>query len=209
MSSCPNGAAPMFLEWGNTSVTIDQTLARGIEIGIGTPQQIVALTPSSNDNDLYVVNKQACQPSYNDSCAGLFGGLFNPTASTSYVEVTQAQWNGTAEPNPNHLSHIYFNDDISFGNTIVDGFPAFMDQLGYGNQGSLPLGWNSTFLNAVVAQNATPSRYWSLWPGSRSIDYGVPGELVVGGIDETRFNPQNVATFQSVPECTLCAIVTG
>ncbi|KAI1620691.1 hypothetical protein EDD37DRAFT_640728 [Exophiala viscosa] len=78
-----------------------------------------------------------------------------------------------------------------------------------GNQGTLPLGWNSSFLNAALAQNATPSRYWSLWPGSRSIDYSVPGELVVGGIDVTRFEPQNVATFQSTSSCTLCPIVTG
>lgn len=78
-----------------------------------------------------------------------------------------------------------------------------------GGQGSLPLGWNSTLLNAAVAQNVSPSRYWSLWPGSRSIDYGVPGELVLGGVDLTRFEPQTVATFQSEPNCALCPIVTG
>src|ERR1700761_1481917 len=114
MSICPNGAAPMFLEWGNVSVNLDQTLTRGIQIGIGTPQQIVALRPATGDNDLYVVNEQACRPSYNDTCSGQFGGLFNVSASTTFVEVTQGQWNGTPEPNPSHLSFVYFYDDIAF-----------------------------------------------------------------------------------------------
>ena len=122
----------MFLEWQNVTVNIDQTLSRGFQIGIGTPQQIVALRPSSTDNNLYVVNAQACRPTYNDTCSGEYGGLFNTTESTSYVEVTQAQWNGTYQPNPNHLSDIYFYDVLHFGTVEVDNFPAFMDQPGYG-----------------------------------------------------------------------------
>lgn len=147
----------MFLEWGNTTVNIEQTISRGISIGIGTPQQVLALRPSSTDNDLYVVNVQACQPSYNETCSAELGGTFDCTASTSYVEVTQAQWNGTSEANPNNLSFIYFYDDLSFGNAIVDNFPAFMDQVGYGDS-------RHTSLPYMSANHSTRGpRYFSAW----------------------------------------------
>ena len=133
MSHCQNGASPVFFQWTNVTINIDQTVTRGFPVGIGTPQQVVSLRPSSSDNNLYVVNAQTCRPTYNDTCEGQFGGLFNVSQSTTYVEVTQALWNGTYEPNPDHLSDIYFNDVLSFGNIILDGYPAFMDQPGYGN----------------------------------------------------------------------------
>lgn len=123
----------MFLAITNVTVTLDQDArSRGIPLSIGTPPQQVSLRPSTADDDLYPVNRAACGPAFNDSCVGSYGGVFNPSASTSFRQVQQGQWNGTSEPNPLQLSDIYFNDVLTFGNATAYGFPAFLDQPGYG-----------------------------------------------------------------------------
>lgn len=52
--SCPNGIEPLLLPISNVTVTSDgQAVARGVEFGIGTPQQIVALQLMLTDSDLF------------------------------------------------------------------------------------------------------------------------------------------------------------
>jgi hypothetical protein len=123
----------MFLPWTNVTVTLDQkALSRGIPLSIGNPPQPVSLRPSTGDDELYVVNRAVCGPSYNDSCIGSYGGVFNPSASKSFYQVSEGQWNGTIAQNPNDLSLVYFNDVLTFGNATAYGFPAILDQINYG-----------------------------------------------------------------------------
>jgi hypothetical protein len=44
----------------------------------------------------------------------------------------EGQWIGKSEPHPGQLSEIYFYDVLSFSNTTAYGFPALLDQPGYG-----------------------------------------------------------------------------
>jgi hypothetical protein len=228
----------MFLPWNNISVTSDQVaINRGIQIAIGTPPQIFSMRPSTADVDLYVANREDCAPSYNDTCEGPYGGVFNPKASSTYRVTTKGHWNGTDDPSLTSLASIYFNDVLSFGNATLDGFPLFLDQPGYGKpymrpffwgggglvgflldgltgfpggQGSLPLGWNSVFLKAAVSSGAVPSQAYGLWTGSRSINHPVDGSLVLGGYDSTRFGSESdLITFPSQPDCTGCVQITG
>ncbi|KAK4935591.1 hypothetical protein LTR10_023385 [Elasticomyces elasticus] len=209
MSVCPNGAAPMYLPWTNVTVTTDQqAITRGIQMSMGTPPQIVALRPSTSDDNLYVVNKVQCAPEYNDTCIGLYGGVFDYNASSTFVQVAAAQWNGTAESNPNELSFVHFNDLLTVGNASIYGYPAIYDEPGYGGQGVLPLGSSSDLLDITVKNGDVPSTVFGLWSGSRSVTHPVDGGLVLGGYDTTRVNGQ-LTTFPSKSDCEFCVVVTG
>lgn len=199
----------MLLPWSNVTVTTDQqAISRGIQMSMGTPPQIVALRPSTADGDLYVVNKAQCAPDYNDSCIGLYGGVFDYAASSTFLQVSQAQWNGTTEPNPNQLSFVHFNDLLTLGNASILGFPSIYDEPGYGGQGVLPLGSNSDLLRIAVDSGAVPSTVFGLWTGSRSIDNPVDGSLVIGGYDTARIKG-DLTTFPSREKCEMCVVITG
>lgn len=123
----------MFLPWTNNSITGDQhAINRGIPVGIGTPPQTFSLLPTTADRDIYIANKADCAPSYNDSCVGGYGGVYDSSASSTFRKTIAGQWNGTYEPNPAGLAFVYFNDVFQFGNATAYGFPLFMDQPGYG-----------------------------------------------------------------------------
>jgi len=145
---------------------------------------------------------------YNDSCIGLYGGVFDSGKSKTFLQVAQGQWNGTVEANPNQLSFVHFNDLLTFGNASVYGYPAIYDEPGYGGQGVMPLGSSSDFLRTAVETNSTPSTVFGIWPGSRSIDHPVDGSLVIGGYDTTRING-TLTTFDSQADCEMCVIITG
>ncbi|KAI1623201.1 aspartic peptidase domain-containing protein [Exophiala viscosa] len=209
MSVCQNGAAPMYLPWTNVTVTTDQeAITRGIQMSMGTPPQIVALRPSTSDDNLYVVNKVQCAPDYNDTCVGSFGGVFDYNTSSTFVQVAQAQWNGTAEANPNELSLVHFNDLLTVGNASIYGYPAIYDEPGYGGQGVLPLGSSSDLLTIAVENGDVPSTVFGLWTGSRSIETPKDGGLVLGGYDTSRINGE-LTTFPSQTLCEMCVNVTG
>ncbi|KAJ9497521.1 hypothetical protein LTR99_009139 [Exophiala xenobiotica] len=209
MSQCPNGAPPMFLPWTNVTVTLDQKAwNRGIGVSIGSPPQVISLRPSTSDYDLYAVNKAICNSSTNDTCIGSYGGVFDPASSSTFRQIAQGQWNGTNEPNPTELSRVYFNDVLTFGNATAYGFPAYFDEPQYGGQGVLPLGWYSDFLKTAFEIGAAPSKAFSVWTGSRSVDHPVDGSVVVGGYDSTRF-VGTPTSFPSNSKCEFCVVVTG
>ncbi|KAJ9603396.1 hypothetical protein H2200_012174 [Cladophialophora chaetospira] len=209
MSLCQNGAPPMFLPWTNVTVTTDQkAITRGIQVSMGTPPQIVSLRPSTSDDTLYVVNREQCSPQYNDSCIGLYGGVFDYKKSDTFLQVAQGQWNGTVGQNPHQLSFVHFNDLLTFGNASIYGYPSIYDEPGYGGQGVLPLGSGSDFLRIAVETNSTPSTVFGMWTGSRSIEHPVDGSLVIGGYDTTRING-TLTTFDSQDDCEMCVIITA
>ncbi|KAJ9634794.1 hypothetical protein H2204_006027 [Knufia peltigerae] len=209
MSDCQNGAPPMYLSWSNVTVTTDQkAINRGVQISMGTPPQIVSLRPSTTDENLYVVNRENCAPEYNDTCAGLYGGVFDYAKSSTFTQVAAAQWNGTDAENPNQLSFVHFNDALTIGNASIRGYPSMYDQPGYGGQGVLPLGTNSDLLKIAVDSGAIPSTVFGIWAGSRSINHPVDGAVVLGGYDTTRISG-DLTTFKSQEKCEFCVLVTG
>lgn len=198
----------MFLEWTNVTVTTDQkAISRGIQISMGSPPQIVSLRPSTADDTLYVVNRAQCAPEYNASCIGQFGGVFDYSASNTFLQVSAGQWNGTREENPSQLSFVHFYDTLTFGNASIYGYPAIYDEPGYGGQGVMPLGTSSDFLKIAVESGSVPSTVFGLWTGSRSIDHPVDGSLVIGGYDTTRIKGE-LTTFDSLDQCEMCVIIT-
>ncbi|RMZ91830.1 hypothetical protein DV736_g930, partial [Chaetothyriales sp. CBS 134916] len=206
--ACANPASPLQLSITNNTVTEDgASSARGIAIGLGNPQQVLSLLPAVADSDLFIFNAADCGPSTNDSCIAEKGGVFNPKKSRTYVVTTESQWNGTQEPALSEGSYIYFNDELRFGSDGLSyGFPAFLNQPGYGSQAGLPLGANSTFVRAVYEAGKAPSQVWGLWPGTRNIYEPVDGLLVIGGYDTSRVNGDWVE-FPTYENCATCVVV--
>src|SRR4051794_20633118 len=131
--ACANNAPPLLLPWTNVTVSKDgNAVARGIELGVGTPNQIFSLRPSVGDVNTWLFNMATCGSASNDSCIGFAGGAYDPQSSSTYHLTTQARWNGSQSTNEQG-SFIYFNDDITFGhNGTAYGYPMFLDQPGQG-----------------------------------------------------------------------------
>jgi hypothetical protein len=143
--ACANESPPLLLPWTNITVSKDgNAVARGIEIGVGTPNQIFSLRPSIGDVNTWVFNLAICVSASNDSCIGTAGGAYSSQSSSTFRLSTQARWNGSQATNEPG-SFIYFNDDIDFGqNGTAYGYPIFMDQPGQGKaQSVFKLGENS------------------------------------------------------------------
>lgn len=91
--SCQNGVAPLSLPIINNTISADgNTVSRGIEFGIGTPQQILSVSVSLTDSDTYIYNRAQCNVSAEIICIGRLGGMYDPESSDSYVQTTRAQW---------------------------------------------------------------------------------------------------------------------
>lgn len=134
--SCPNGASPLLLPWTNVTVSDDgKAVSRGIEIGVGTPVQVMSLRPAIVSNNLFLFNVAECGSAANSTCLGNHGGVYDPTKSSTYEPSTKAQWNGTLGRDTDAGSYIYLNDDLSYGTTGRETeFPLFMNQPGYGER---------------------------------------------------------------------------
>lgn len=133
--TCANKAPPLGLSWGNVTVSDDgKAIARGIGVGIGSPQQIVALAPSIGDDNTWLFNAADCVSAANSTCIGAKGGVFNKTLSHTFQQTTQAAWNGSDQASEFESgSYIFFNDVLNFGDDgSSPGFPLYMDQPGYG-----------------------------------------------------------------------------
>ena len=129
--TCPNGVAPLQLPIANYSVTQDGVgITRGIELGIGTPQQAFSLFPGASFQNVFAFNSADCGNASNDSCIAIKGGVFSSKASSSFVQSIRTQWNGTQEDDEG--ADIYFNDVLSYGSTGQSpGFPIIMNWPGY------------------------------------------------------------------------------
>ncbi|KAK3637412.1 hypothetical protein LTR22_018284 [Elasticomyces elasticus] len=207
---------PLALAWTNTTVTADGLgVTRGVEMGIGTPNQIFALRPYTALNNTRVNNVADCGSVSNDTCIGGQGGVFSSQASSSYSVSIKGNWNGSeVDEEDSTGSYVYFNDKVSFLSAAsVYGFPVVMEsEPDGGSISGLPIGSNSSFLLAAVKGGVAPSQVVGLWPGSRSLA-PVDGLMVVGGYDTSRvagnFTTFPVSDASSRLPCPLQVNVTG
>ena len=133
--------SPLQLAWSNTTVSDDGlAVTRGIEVGIGTPNQIFAFRPATTLNNTRINNVLGCGSASNDSCVGGEGGVFDPSKSGTYEVSIKAQWNGSqVDQESSTGAYVYFNDAVDFqSNGHVEGFPLVMDSEAGG-------GWLSPF----------------------------------------------------------------
>ncbi|KAL8916376.1 MAG: hypothetical protein Q9172_006333 [Xanthocarpia lactea] len=189
--------APLSLSWSNITVSANGlAVTRGIEIGIGTPNQIFSLRPSTTLNNTRIANVLDCGSQTNTSCVGGKGGVFDSSKSSTFVVSLKNRWNGSAADTEAATgAYVYFNDVIDFqANGTVRGYPLVQNSdLISGPEAGLPLGQNSSFLAAVTQAKVAPSSVWGLDAGDRSLSPR-DGKLVVGGYDASRIEG-NLKTF--------------
>jgi hypothetical protein len=124
----------MLLPFENVTVSDDGVaIARGIAVGLGNPQQFLALVPSFAADDMFVTNIADCgaDGTANLTCLGTIGGAFSPADSDTYVRTTKAQWNGTADYDVDGGAYVFFNDDLRYASAALEkGYPLFMNEPG-------------------------------------------------------------------------------
>lgn len=131
--SCSNGVVPLELPLNNVTVSSDgRVVGRGVEFGLGTPQQIVSLQVGLNERDLFVGNAAGCNDT-EGKCMARFAGIYDSSESDTYDRVTQSQWNGTSEDElfaASGASFIFFNEHVQYGsNGSADAFPVYMAEV--------------------------------------------------------------------------------
>lgn len=126
MASVDCTVPPLSLPWSNITVSANGVaVTRGIEIGIGTPNQIFSLRPSTTLNNTRIANVLDCGSETNTSCVGGKGGVFDSAKSSTFVVSLKERWNGsTADTEAATGAYVYFNDVIDFQtNGTVPGYP--------------------------------------------------------------------------------------
>lgn len=121
---------PLSLLWSNITVSANGiAVTRGIELGIGTPNQIFSLRPSTVLNNTRVANVLDCGSATNTSCVGGKGGVFDSSKSSTFVVSLKNRWNGSeADTETATGAYVYFNDVINFqANGTVLGYPLVMN----------------------------------------------------------------------------------
>ena len=122
--------APLSLPWSNVTVSTNGVaVTRGVEIGIGTPNQIFSLRPSTTLNNTRLSNVVDCGSEANTSCVGGKGGVYDSSKSSTFVVSIKDRWNGSAADTETATgSYVYFNDFIAFrSNGSILGFPLVED----------------------------------------------------------------------------------
>lgn len=113
---------PLALPRSNVSVSGGVAVAvNGIEVGIGTPNQIISLIPSTSLNNTRIRSKADCGDPVDPQCVGSSGGVWDNTKSSTFSSSLQARWNGSQ---PDIGANAYFNDVLDFSTTAsVPGLP--------------------------------------------------------------------------------------
>ena len=130
--ACESSVEPLQLPILNSTLNTGSTFARGIAIGIGTPQQILSLLPKTYVKQIVLSNAAQCDAE-DPVCLSAFGGRYDPSKSDSFSQVTMAQWNASKDNENLRNEDVWFYDNIAYGsNSSADGFPLVMKKAGSG-----------------------------------------------------------------------------
>lgn len=122
--------APLSLPWSNVTVSTNGVaVARGLELGIGSPNQIFSLRPSTTLNNTRLSNVLDCGSEANTSCVGGKGGVYGSSKSSTCSVSIKDRWNGSAADTETATgSYVYLHDFIDFqSNDSIWGFPLVED----------------------------------------------------------------------------------
>lgn len=117
---------PLSLPWSNITVSTNGVaVTRGIELSIGTPNQIFSFRPSTTLNNTRITNVHDCGSETNTSCIGAKGGVFDSSKSSTFTVSLKDRWNGSAADTETSTgAYVYFNDVVNFqANGTILGYP--------------------------------------------------------------------------------------
>jgi hypothetical protein len=133
--ACFSDVGPLRMPVRNVSVSTGAAVARGIEIGVGTPQQIVSVNAAFHEWDTLVSFSSQCEDDFNGTeakCLAQSGGVYDPAESSTYSASTLSQWNGTSLQSIVSSDLVFFHDTLSFGtNATMAGLPMLSRRQGF------------------------------------------------------------------------------
>ncbi|KAI6321079.1 hypothetical protein MCOR30_008099 [Pyricularia oryzae] len=204
-------ARPIVLRLGDVQISNGKT-ARGVEMGIGDPQQRQAMLPLwDHDGVLIYGINGSCEGAYNfgpvnwttDGCPTLRGGAYDGQNSKTRKLVGTAEaglFQTEAADNKDWGDAARFLDTMTLNSNLsLPRFPMREATRDWGVQGYTPmhafgLGSNSTVLRALKGSGRISSLSWAFaWgrptktAGSKG---GTDGSVVLGGYDKARIKPR-------------------
>ncbi|OXV05827.1 hypothetical protein Egran_06405 [Elaphomyces granulatus] len=178
-----------------------------VNIRVGTPPQWVSVFPSTTGEETWVIGSDGCDDSF--ACLNKRGGLFLVNESSSWQDV--GDYDIGFDPQFGDAGSGYYGLD----NIALDQYSTYPDQivavinttkcwLGTIGLGIEPSNFTDssqlTFLSTLATNRSViPSFSYGYTAGAYYRLKGVPASLTLGGIDQTRFTPNNV-TFQLSPD---------
>ncbi|KAI9807237.1 MAG: hypothetical protein M1825_005955 [Sarcosagium campestre] len=188
---------PIYIDIHKRAVHGTDDFEYGTFIGVGTPAQNQSLWVSLNHNETSVADQDYCNHSTLANCSSATGGFFEPDQSTSWKDTatrdsvdedSEATDDGIYGEDKVHLYTHFFQTEPA-SEHVVDGMPVRVSMNGTSSPGRLGMGWASTILEKLYAQNLIASRSYSLFLGSGSDRQGgvVNGSITLGGYDASRF----------------------
>ena len=182
-------------------------------IQIGTDPQTVNVLVSTASSQTWVINPQGCTPSDSVDCPSLRGGLFSTGNSSTWSQNQNAAgglYPLTIGPSLNLSGNgLYGYDTVTLGEggsggltldrQVVASVATKSYYLGLfglnGNSSTLTGTTNKipSFVSGLNQSNLIPSLSWSYTAGNQYRPGPVYGSLILGGYDDSRFEPNDIS----------------
>ncbi|KAK6430445.1 hypothetical protein LTR95_013405 [Oleoguttula sp. CCFEE 5521] len=189
---------PVALNIGNVTLPNGRT-ARGIDVGIGTPQQRFAFIPNTGFNTTHVYDENTyCDLATSLACTTYRGGQYDPRNSISNVSgLSSSSAGGPSLEETDLETATWVQDKLTLSsNFTLPAFPLAIPRQSIGDvfspQVGLGLDFNSTLLTTAKNTGRIASRTWSyFWGETGTADDASNGTLVLGGYDAAKTVGQN------------------
>ncbi|KAF2103983.1 acid protease, partial [Rhizodiscina lignyota] len=187
-------------------------------ISVGTPGQSFRILPSTSGSETWIPVPQGCTSSDPDNCASLRGAdPFNGRASSGFLTNQSSTWDEIGlysldlEANLNYTGNgLYGYDTVALGSpsdssrlsvnhSVVAGIADKDYFLGIFGLGNRPLSFSSSannsqgFLQLANDAREVPSLSFGYTAGAVYQNKQVPGSLVLGGYDSSRFTANDMS----------------
>lgn len=172
-----------------------------ITIRVGNPEQWLSVLPSTLSQETWLIGPASCDGTV--ACQEARGGLFYSNESSTFQELGFYVLGydpelGNSQFGYYGLDTISLNDDAFEDDQIIallNTSGVWLGQMGLGvqqtringSQNRLPL------LSSLVQSGSIPSNSYGYTAGAAYRLKGVPASLVLGGVDSSRFAPNNLS----------------
>ena len=172
-----------------------------VQLRVGSPEQYLSLLPSTLSSETWVVGVDGCDGT--SVCTSERGGLFAANESSSFNP--QAVYElGTEPQQPGFGQYGYYGSDtiaLDDGTSVSDQVVAVINTTSIWN-GNMGLGVENLrftgdqeilpLLSSLVKHGRTPSHSYGYTAGASYRLKGVPASLILGGVDRSRFTPNDL-----------------
>lgn len=173
-----------------------------VQIRVGTEEQWLWVLPTTLSQETWLIGPASCDGTV--ACTNARGGLFYSNQSSTFqslgfYELGESAELGASQPGYYGLDTIALNDAVTEVDQIialVNTSSLWVGELGLGVQQTRINGSENRlpFLSSLVQNDsAIPSHSYGYTAGASYRLNGVPASLTLGGVDASRFSPNNVS----------------